>query len=167
MQAPTRSGLLDGRWRLLYTSRPGTASPIQQTFVGVDAFTVYQEILSTQSGIRINNIVSFGPTVGQLKVRPPQRRNKSAIPCSWRMRPILLEMVKIPSVLTVLPAVQWVSRLGCWRRLKLRGTQTQDLCQASLRGRARAFPFLARAQARRQKPRCESATHFKAGHESP
>ena len=24
--------LLDGRWRLLYTSRPGTASPIQNTF---------------------------------------------------------------------------------------------------------------------------------------
>ena len=81
LQAPTRSGLLEGRWRLLYTSRPGTASPIQQTFVGVDAFTVYQEILSTQSGIRINNIVSFGPTIGQLKVRPPQRRNYSAIPC--------------------------------------------------------------------------------------
>lgn len=24
--------VLDGRWRLLYTSRPGTASPIQNTF---------------------------------------------------------------------------------------------------------------------------------------
>ena len=71
MQAPTRSGLLEGRWRLLYTSRPGTASPIQQTFVGVDAFTVYQEILDTETGIRINNIVSFGPAVGQLKVWPP------------------------------------------------------------------------------------------------
>ena len=68
LQAPTRSSLLEGRWRLLYTSRPGTASPIQQTFVGVDAFTVYQEILSTDSGVRINNIVSFGPTIGQLKV---------------------------------------------------------------------------------------------------
>lgn len=71
LQAPTRSGLLEGRWRLLYTSRPGTASPIQQTFVSVDAFTVYQEILSTDSGIRINNIVSFGPTIGQLKVSAP------------------------------------------------------------------------------------------------
>ncbi len=60
--------MLEGRWRLLYTSRPGTASPIQQTFVGVDAFTVYQEILSTDSGVRVNNIVSFGPTIGQLKV---------------------------------------------------------------------------------------------------
>lgn len=39
-QEPTRSPLLPGRWRLLYTSRPGTASPIQQTFVGVDAFSV-------------------------------------------------------------------------------------------------------------------------------
>ena len=71
MQAPTRSGLLEGRWRLLYTSRPGTASPIQQTFVGVDAFTVYQEILNTGTGVRVNNIVSFGPSVGQLKVCAP------------------------------------------------------------------------------------------------
>ena len=53
---------------MLYTSRPGTASPIQQTFVGVDAFTVYQEILDTEAGIRINNIVDFGERVGQLKV---------------------------------------------------------------------------------------------------
>ena len=39
--------------------------------MGVDAFTVYQEILSTDSGVRINNIVSFGPTIGQLKVWRP------------------------------------------------------------------------------------------------
>jgi hypothetical protein len=32
--APTTSPLLDGSWRLLYTSRPGSASPIQRTFVG-------------------------------------------------------------------------------------------------------------------------------------
>ena len=68
MQAPTRSPALVGRWRLLYTSRPGTASPIQQTFVGVEAFTVYQEILDTETGIRVNNIVDFGARVGQLKV---------------------------------------------------------------------------------------------------
>lgn len=36
--APTASPLLDGRWRLLYTSRPGTASPIQRTFTAVDGF---------------------------------------------------------------------------------------------------------------------------------
>lgn len=42
MQAPTQSPLLEGRWKLLYTTRPGTASPIQRSFTGVDAFTVFQ-----------------------------------------------------------------------------------------------------------------------------
>ena len=73
MQAPTASPLLEGRWRLLFTTRPGTASPIQRTFTGVDSFTVYQEILfSSPDGPRVNNIVDFGPKVGFLKAR--QRR---------------------------------------------------------------------------------------------
>ncbi|KAK9846661.1 hypothetical protein WJX81_008660 [Elliptochloris bilobata] len=68
--APTRSGLLEGRWRLLYTTRPGSASPIQRTFVGTDAFAVYQEILldaEGDGGARVNNIVQFGGA-GVLKV---------------------------------------------------------------------------------------------------
>ena len=69
VQAPTNSALLEGRWRLLFTTRPGSASPIQRTFTGVDAFTVYQEILfSTPAGARVNNIVDFGGRIGQLKV---------------------------------------------------------------------------------------------------
>ena len=36
--APTDSPLLDGRWRLLFTTRPGTASPIQRTFTAVESF---------------------------------------------------------------------------------------------------------------------------------
>lgn len=68
LQAPTASPLLEGRWRLLFTTRPGTASPIQRTFTGVDSFTVYQEILfSSPDGPRVNNIVDFGPKVGFLK----------------------------------------------------------------------------------------------------
>ncbi len=42
MQAPTTSPLLDGRWKLLFTTRPGTASPIQRSFTGVEAFSVFQ-----------------------------------------------------------------------------------------------------------------------------
>ena len=69
-QDPTRSGLLDGKWRLLFTTRPGSASPIQRAFVGVDAFSVFQEItLRKGTDARVNNIVDFGPAVGQLKVR--------------------------------------------------------------------------------------------------
>ena len=39
LQAPTASPQLDGRWRLLFTTRPGTASPIQRTFTAVDKFS--------------------------------------------------------------------------------------------------------------------------------
>lgn len=38
LQAPATSPLLEGRWRLLFTTRPGTASPIQRTFTAVDSF---------------------------------------------------------------------------------------------------------------------------------
>jgi len=41
-QAPTTSPQLEGRWRLLFTSKPGTASPIQRTFTGVNAFSIFQ-----------------------------------------------------------------------------------------------------------------------------
>lgn len=41
---PTTLLQLDGMWRLLYTSRPGTSSPIQRTFTGVDAFQIFQEV---------------------------------------------------------------------------------------------------------------------------
>lgn len=69
LQDPTDSPLLEGRWRLLFTTRPGSASPIQKTFVGVDAFTVYQEVLlSSAEKARVNNIVDFGAKVGTLKV---------------------------------------------------------------------------------------------------
>lgn len=68
LQAPTASGLLDGRWKLLFTTRPGSASPIQRTFVGVDAFTVYQDIfLDPGKPPRVNNVVVFGG-LGQLVV---------------------------------------------------------------------------------------------------
>ncbi len=71
MQDPTASPLLEGRWRLLYTTRPNTASPIQRTFTGADAFSVYQDIElgEEQAVARVNNVVDFGPSLGYLKVR--------------------------------------------------------------------------------------------------
>ena len=65
---PTCSPLLEGRWRLLFTTRPGTASPIQRTFTGVDGFSVYQEIELRGEQARVNNVVDFGKGVGYLKV---------------------------------------------------------------------------------------------------
>jgi hypothetical protein len=64
---PTKSELLEGKWRLLYTTRPSSASPIQRSFVGVDGFSVFQEV-TLRNMPRVNNIVDFGPSIGFLKV---------------------------------------------------------------------------------------------------
>ncbi|GJP31865.1 hypothetical protein CLOM_g15489 [Closterium sp. NIES-68] len=68
VRGPTQSPLLEGTWELLYTTRPGTASPIQRAFVGVDAFKVFQQISLQPSNARVNNIVVFGDSIGRLKV---------------------------------------------------------------------------------------------------
>ncbi|KMT14377.1 hypothetical protein BVRB_4g071570 [Beta vulgaris subsp. vulgaris] len=65
---PTSSGLIEGRWRLMFTTRPGTASPIQRTFVGVDFFNVFQEVYLRTNDPRVSNIVKFSDAVGELKV---------------------------------------------------------------------------------------------------
>jgi len=77
---PTTSDLLDGRWRLLYTSRPSTASPIQRTFTGVDKFSVFQEIDVRREEIRINNVVDFGKNVGFLKVEAAGSTDSKPLP---------------------------------------------------------------------------------------
>lgn len=67
--APVQQAVLDGKWRLLYTSRPGSASPIQRTFTGVDAFSVFQEVdVATADNPRVTNVVDFGPLIGYLRV---------------------------------------------------------------------------------------------------
>ncbi|XP_010479570.1 PREDICTED: probable plastid-lipid-associated protein 12, chloroplastic isoform X2 [Camelina sativa] len=69
IQNPTDSDLIEGRWRLMFTTRPGTASPIQRTFTGVDVFTVFQDVyLKTTNDPRVSNIVRFSDIIGELKV---------------------------------------------------------------------------------------------------
>ncbi|KAL5066666.1 hypothetical protein RYX36_017553 [Vicia faba] len=65
---PTNSSLIEGRWQLIFTTRPGTASPIQRTFVGVDFFSVFQEVYLRTNDPRVCNIVSFSDAIGELKV---------------------------------------------------------------------------------------------------
>ncbi|KAK9673703.1 hypothetical protein RND81_12G184800 [Saponaria officinalis] len=65
---PTSSDLIEGRWMLMFTTRPGTASPIQRTFVGVDFFSVFQEVFLRSEDPRVSNIVKFSDAVGELKV---------------------------------------------------------------------------------------------------
>lgn len=57
---------MNGKWRLLYTSSDGTASPIQRGFVGSSAVTVYQNIdLDSAPGVEptVTNLVDFGKYV--------------------------------------------------------------------------------------------------------
>ncbi|OVA13073.1 Plastid lipid-associated protein/fibrillin conserved domain [Macleaya cordata] len=65
---PTNSSLIEGRWQLIFTTRPGTASPIQRTFVGVDTFSVFQEVYLRTDDPRVSNIVRFSDAIGELKV---------------------------------------------------------------------------------------------------
>uniref|UniRef100_A0A2N9IST9 Plastid lipid-associated protein/fibrillin conserved domain-containing protein n=1 Tax=Fagus sylvatica TaxID=28930 RepID=A0A2N9IST9_FAGSY len=68
---PTNSSLIEGRWKLMFTTRPGTASPIQRTFVGVDFFSVFQEVYLRTNDPRVSNIVRFSDAIGELKVEVP------------------------------------------------------------------------------------------------
>ncbi|CAM0905790.1 unnamed protein product [Alopecurus aequalis] len=66
---PTKSSLIEGSWKLIFTTRPGTASPIQRTFVGVDSFKVFQEVYLRTDDPRVVNVVKFSETVGELAVQ--------------------------------------------------------------------------------------------------
>ncbi|KAJ7979041.1 Plastid-lipid associated protein PAP / fibrillin family protein [Quillaja saponaria] len=65
---PTTSSLIEGRWQLMFTTRPGTASPIQRTFVGIDIFSVFQEVYLRTNDPRVSNIVKFSDALGELRV---------------------------------------------------------------------------------------------------
>ncbi|XP_058001586.1 probable plastid-lipid-associated protein 12, chloroplastic isoform X3 [Hevea brasiliensis] len=64
----TNSDLIEGCWQLMFTTRPGTASPIQRTFVGVDFFSVFQDVYLRTNDPRVSNIVRFSDAIGELKV---------------------------------------------------------------------------------------------------
>ncbi|KAG9442516.1 hypothetical protein H6P81_018370 [Aristolochia fimbriata] len=65
---PTSSSLIEGSWQLMFTTRPGTASPIQRTFVGVDKFSVFQEVYLKTDDPRVINVVKFSEAIGELRV---------------------------------------------------------------------------------------------------
>ncbi|KAK9123142.1 hypothetical protein Sjap_012744 [Stephania japonica] len=65
---PTSSSVIEGCWQLIFTTRPGTASPIQRTFVGVDFFSVFQDVYLRTNDPRVSNIVRFSEAIGELKV---------------------------------------------------------------------------------------------------
>eukprot|EP00898_Chlorokybus_atmophyticus_P001058 jgi/Chlat1/1953/Chrsp157S02260 len=75
MADPALSRAIEGRWRLAFLTRPGSASPIQRTFTSVGAFRVYQEISlitddhTNNPDPRVSNVVVFGDRIGELRVQ--------------------------------------------------------------------------------------------------
>jgi hypothetical protein len=53
--------VIEGKWKLLFTSQDNTASPIQRGVVGNDRFTVYQLIDMSSREPSVTNMVDFGP----------------------------------------------------------------------------------------------------------
>lgn len=56
---------IDGCWKLLYTSNPGTNSPIQRTFTGIDGLSVFQVInlINTNTSFLGNSIPDVSNTI--------------------------------------------------------------------------------------------------------
>ncbi|KAJ4785436.1 Plastid-lipid associated protein PAP / fibrillin family protein [Rhynchospora pubera] len=65
---PTSSSMIEGSWQLIFTTRPGTASPIQRTFVAVDSFKIFQEVYLRTDDPRVTNVVKFSDLIGELRV---------------------------------------------------------------------------------------------------
>ncbi|CAD7697476.1 unnamed protein product [Ostreobium quekettii] len=80
IEAPTADSSLIGRWRLLFTTTPGTESPVQRTFTGVDAFQVFQDIVQGDDGIGVRNVVKFGEKIGALRVEAASSTDSQPIP---------------------------------------------------------------------------------------
>ena len=67
IKKPTESDYLDGVWKLIYTSSPGTNSPIQRTVTANDGVSVYQVVTiknTEESFLRdqpvVSNVVCIG-----------------------------------------------------------------------------------------------------------
>lgn len=78
---PTSAALLDGRWRLLYTTSPSSASPIQRTFTGVESFRIFQDIAlqDMDKPATVVNVVELGG-LGELRVEADASTEHRPIP---------------------------------------------------------------------------------------
>ncbi|KAG4984746.1 hypothetical protein JHK87_029495 [Glycine soja] len=65
---PTNSNLIEGRWQLIFTTRPGTASPIQFLSCLFFFLNIIPRIYLRTNDPRVCNIVSFSDAIGELKV---------------------------------------------------------------------------------------------------
>lgn len=79
--APASAPDVEGRWRLVFTTRPGTSSPIQRAFTARDGFTVHQEIqlAAGTAPQRVTNVVTLG-AAGVLRVEAEASTLASPLP---------------------------------------------------------------------------------------
>ncbi len=82
---PARAPQVNGKWRLLYTSSDGTASPIQRGFVGSSAVSVYQliDLASPEAEPTVTNLVDFGRCVCVCVCRQPVSQSVSGVDDGW------------------------------------------------------------------------------------
>lgn len=124
MQGPTKSKELLGRWKLLYTSTPGTESPIQRTFTGIDSFQVFQDVVQDEKTLRVRNVIRFGREVGLI--------------CTCRL--VCSNLRSIDAC-----AVGCLARLGPLES-RQKPTPMNSLLQDLSPDRPQGFPSLARVQ---------------------
>lgn len=81
---PARAPQVNGKWRLRYTLSDGTASPIQRTFVGSSAVTVYQLINldDPAEAPTVINKVDFGRCVRACRAYHAHTRRQAAPHCT-------------------------------------------------------------------------------------
>ena len=80
--APASAQDVEGKWLLVFTTRPGTSSPIQRAFTARDSFTVHQEIeLAKGDGTpqRVTNVVTLG-SAGVLRVEAEASTTVAPLP---------------------------------------------------------------------------------------
>ncbi|XP_058098202.1 probable plastid-lipid-associated protein 12, chloroplastic isoform X7 [Magnolia sinica] len=98
---PTSSTLIEGRWQLIFTTRPGTASPIQRTFVGVDFFKIFQEVYLRTDDPRVSNIVKLSDAIVQgttfvlQKKTEPRQRLLSSISTGIGVKEAIDELISL------------------------------------------------------------------------
>lgn len=66
---PASSPLLSGRWKLLFTTRPGSSSPIQRAFTGAGALGVHQEVTRAVASPRTGEVVVPGSVTNVVSLK--------------------------------------------------------------------------------------------------
>ncbi|XP_066354543.1 uncharacterized protein [Miscanthus floridulus] len=94
---PRSSSLIEGSWQLIFTTRPGTASPIQRTFVGVDSFMQSKKESGNTFTVSMKEgAIQVGGLQFPLDPRPPTELRPRPL-CSFCQRRCLFRPAEQPA----------------------------------------------------------------------